>query len=317
MVAQVRYRSVVSDSARWEGFRFRDDDIVISTPPKCGTTWTQLLVAQLVLGTTDLPRRLAELSPWFDMQLANPAEVAALLEAQTHRRFIKTHTPLDGLPYDERVTYICVGRDPRDVAVSCSHHLANLDLEQFLAVRQRAVGLADLAELGVELPAEGQDPPHRRPDPLTEYLDTDFAATSLSVMTLSFVLRHLQTFWDRRAAANIALFHYTDLQADLPGQIQRLAGVLGVEVTAEQVKAMAAAASFESMRGNAEMVAPNSDIALWRSTTDFFHRGSNGQWREVFDEATLDHYEERAAKLATPELLAWAHAGRAEQRRCC
>jgi aryl sulfotransferase len=309
MTAQVRYRSVVSDSARWEGFHFRDDDIVISTPPKCGTTWTQLLVAQLVLGTTDLPKRLAELSPWFDMQLANPTEVAALLEAQTHRRFIKTHTPLDGLPYDERVTYICVGRDPRDVGVSCSHHMANLDVEQFLAVRKRAVGLDDLAELGAELPKEGEAPADRPPDPLAEYLDTDFAATNLSVMTLSFVLRHLQTFWDRRAAANIALFHYSDLQADLPGQIQRLAGVLGVDVTPGQVTAMAAAASFESMRGNAEMVAPNSDIALWRSTTDFFHRGSNGQWRDVFDEATLRHYEERAAKLAAPELLAWAHAG--------
>lgn len=58
-----RYRSVVADSARWEGFQFRDGDIVISTPPKCGTTWTQMLVALLVFGSPDLPRPLAELSP--------------------------------------------------------------------------------------------------------------------------------------------------------------------------------------------------------------------------------------------------------------
>jgi aryl sulfotransferase len=44
-----RYRNVVSDSARWMGFRFRDDDIVISTPAKCGTTWMQTLCVMLVL----------------------------------------------------------------------------------------------------------------------------------------------------------------------------------------------------------------------------------------------------------------------------
>jgi aryl sulfotransferase len=41
----IRYRTVMYDSARWEGFSFRPDDIVITTPPKCGTTWTQMVGA--------------------------------------------------------------------------------------------------------------------------------------------------------------------------------------------------------------------------------------------------------------------------------
>src|SRR3954464_13490720 len=200
MTELTRYRSVVADSARWEGFRFRSGDIVISTPPKCGTTWMQRLVALLIFDTVELQAPVAKLSPWLDMQLAPLGDVLALLDAQEHRRFIKTHAPLDGVPYDERVTYICVGRDPRDVAVSCAHHLANLDLEQFLSVRQRAVGLDDLAELGVELPKEGEAPAERWPDPLAEYLDSEFSPTTMNVMTLSFVLHHLQTFWDRRDA---------------------------------------------------------------------------------------------------------------------
>ena len=36
------------DSARWNGFEFRDDDIVIATYAKSGTTLTQQIVAQLV-----------------------------------------------------------------------------------------------------------------------------------------------------------------------------------------------------------------------------------------------------------------------------
>ena len=301
MVERRRYRSVVADSSRWEGFEFRDGDIVISTPPKCGTTWTQTLVALLIFGSPDFPRPLSEISLWVDMQLARKEDVFARLGEQTHRRFIKSHTALDGLPYDERVTYVCVGRDPRDVAVSCRHHMSNLDLEQFLKLREQAVGLEDLAELM---------PQQREPmDPIVEYLSTDFESDSLNIMSLSYVLHHLQSFWDRRDQPNIALFHYSDLQADLPGQLKRLADVLGIELDDAKVNELAAAASFSAMRDNAEMVAPNSDAHIWKSTNDFFHRGSNGQWREVFDDEMLRLYDERAAALASPELRSWAESG--------
>ena len=69
--------------------------------------------ALLVFQAPDLPAPLTTLSPWLDMAVRPVEQVHAHLEAQSHRRFIKTHTPFDGLPYDERVTYLCVGRDPR------------------------------------------------------------------------------------------------------------------------------------------------------------------------------------------------------------
>ena len=72
--------------------------------------------------------------------------VRADLDAQTHRRFIKTHTPFDGLPHDPDVTYICVGRDPRDVFRSWDHHLANMDMPAVLSAREQAVGLDDIME---------------------------------------------------------------------------------------------------------------------------------------------------------------------------
>jgi hypothetical protein len=52
---------------------------VISTPPKSGTTCTQMLCALLIFDGPTFPAPLAE--------------VTAALAAQTHRRFIKTHTP--------------------------------------------------------------------------------------------------------------------------------------------------------------------------------------------------------------------------------
>jgi aryl sulfotransferase len=62
-----RYRSLVDDSARWEGFEFRPGDIVVSTPKKCGTTWTQMLCALLLFDGPAFPEPLERLSPWLDM----------------------------------------------------------------------------------------------------------------------------------------------------------------------------------------------------------------------------------------------------------
>ncbi|QLE70389.1 sulfotransferase domain-containing protein [Streptomyces rectiverticillatus] len=57
------YRTPVSDSTRWDRFRPRPDDIIITTPPKCGTTWMQRITACLVFGHTGLPGPLRSISP--------------------------------------------------------------------------------------------------------------------------------------------------------------------------------------------------------------------------------------------------------------
>ena len=100
------------------------------------------------------------MSPWLDKCIRPLAEVTAALAAQTHRRFIKTHTPLDGLPLHADVTYLVVGRDPRDVAISFEHHAANMDVARFLELRAAAVGNEDLAELP-ERPVPSEDPVER------------------------------------------------------------------------------------------------------------------------------------------------------------
>src|SRR5436190_8369392 len=44
------YRNHHLDSTRWDAVNPRDDDIVITTAYKAGTTWTQRIVAGLVFG---------------------------------------------------------------------------------------------------------------------------------------------------------------------------------------------------------------------------------------------------------------------------
>jgi len=129
-----RYQSPEEDSGRWIDFPFRDGDIVISTRSKTGTTWVQTICALLIFATPELPAPISRLSPWLDHLITPRDEVYARLAAQQHRRFIKTHTPLDGIPLDPRATYIVTARHPLDAAVSLYHQGDNLDRAKIRAL---------------------------------------------------------------------------------------------------------------------------------------------------------------------------------------
>src|SRR5215471_16420222 len=108
------YRVGHQDNSRWDGFVFHPGDIVISTRSRSGTTWMQTICALLIFQTPDLPAPLAELSPWLDHVGVPHDMVYAQLGEQRTRRFIKTHTPLYGIPLDPRATYIVMARHPLD-----------------------------------------------------------------------------------------------------------------------------------------------------------------------------------------------------------
>jgi hypothetical protein len=299
--ATIRYRSFVADSARWEDFPFRDGDIVISTPAKCGTTWTQMICALLVLQTPHLGRPLTQLSPWLDMLMADREELLAALAAQPHRRFIKTHTPLDGLPLDHRVTYVCVGRDPRDAGFSWTNHVENLDMDAFLAARRKAVGPDEPLPDG---PAE---------HPLTEIEQywrwvEDTTPVSESAASLAALFHHVRTFWPATASApNVILLHYDDLQTDLEGQMRHLALRLGIDVPEQRWPQLVPAARFNEMRRRADELAPNQSDDIWHDNAEFFHRGTSGQWRKRLTEDELHRYHQRVAEFDDPEIAGWLH----------
>lgn len=304
MGERVRHQSFVMDSARWDGFPLRPDDIIISTPSKSGTTWTQMICALLLFDTDELPAPLTELSPWLDMQLRSKEMVFDILAAQQHRRFIKTHTPLDSLPLDERVTYVCVGRDPRDVSLSWENHMANIDMNVLVGERAAAVGLDDVAELG-PAPAPPSDDPRER-----FWTWAEPPGGHETHETLPGVMRHLQTFWDRRHADNVLLLHYSDMSADLPAEMRRLADALHIEISDSRIEQLAVAASFDRMKAKASDLAPVATQKLWRDDAQFFNKGTSGQWRELLDADDRQRYAARVSDLAESDLAAWAHGGR-------
>jgi aryl sulfotransferase len=317
--APFHYQSPGEDSGRWLGFRFRPGDIVISTRRKSGTTWVQMICALLIFQTPELPEPLGDLSPWLD-NMAMPHDfVYAQLGEQQHRRFIKTHTPLDGIPLDPRVTYIVTARHPLDTFVSLCRH------NEIIGPPPDSIGPPpERRPTGQSRPPMPPKPPRplkplRPPAPPKPPASREALHDALLRWiaddddprrypdSLPGVMWHLSDAWARRGEPNVLLVRYDDLLVDLEGQMRWLAGKLGIAVPEQAWPALTQAATFERMRNRADDLVPippgiSVDTAL------FFRRGTSGAGREILSDEEMAAYYARAARLAPPDMLEWLHS---------
>ena len=295
-----RYENILMDSARWASFTPRPGDIIISTPYKAGTTWTQRICSLLIYKQHGLDAQINTLSPWLDAKFEAIESVIATYDAQTARRFIKTHTPLDGLPYFPQASYLVCGRDPRDIFMSVQNHYANMDpsrMAELLGLTQQ-----QLRERPV------------LPDDINERFELWLTKASFPWEQDGFplwsVFHHLQSFWDIRKHGNVYFLHYQNLLDDLPGEMMRLAEFLRINIEPSLWPALIEAAGFEAMRRDARHTAPNAHKGLWLDSQGFFHRGSSGQWRGVLTAENLQLYERVKNERVDAALAQWLEKGR-------
>ena len=122
---------------------------------------------------------------------------------------------------------------------------------------------------------------------------------------------HAETFWDRRAADNVQFLHYSDLKADLEGQMRRVAARLGVSVDEATWPALVKAATFDDMKANADRTVPNTHHGIWQSNSRFFNAGVNEQWRGALSLASLALYAERSRTGYDGAMVDWLERGTA------
>src|SRR5215211_6733084 len=211
--AQREYRTWICDSRRWNHYLPRPDDIIIATYPKCATTWTQRIVSLLVFQRTEAVP-IMEISTWVDRRFPQPVEaMVAHIEAQEHRRFLKSHLPADGLPFYDEVKYIHVARDGRDACMSFHNHasgftdqtlesLSKAGLEDETIARPYPPVLADPAEYFHRWITKGAIRGHDDGLPQMSYFHFE------------------RTWWEVRHRPNVLLVHYNDLKADLSREMK-------------------------------------------------------------------------------------------------
>lgn len=245
----------------------------LASYPKSGNTWLRAFLANLVADGAE-PVPLAELPQYCDDE-ARPELFSALagrpsttltfdeicaLRPRVHvaiaaqapgTRLVKTHNcagfveryPLHEASVTAGAIYVV--RDPRDVAVSMSHHFG-LDL-----------------------------------DAAIERLGDDRVATANDALFVTQVLgswSHHVRSWADLAGPRVVVLRYEDLLVNPVFEFTKAAGLLKLDDDRERIERAVRHASFAELSGQerAAGFAEASD-----KTTRFFRDGRAGQWREA------------------------------------
>ena len=289
------YQNTFFDSTRWDGFKPRDGDIIISTSYKGGTTWTQAICGALIFQSPDPPAPLDELSPWIDSMYHPIEDVLDRVETMTYRRYVKTHLPLTAVPYYDNVHYIFVGRDGRDVWMSLWNHFRNMKPEVVQALNDNPL------RKGPEVPPvatninEGFD----------EWMSKSLYPWERDGYPAWSLHNHAQTWWNYRHLDNILCVHFADMLDDLNGQMRRIAAYLDIPVNEDVWPALVQSVTFDEMKRNFATRAPGSSRGVWKDTKNFFHKGTNRRWEGVLSADQIRRYESLITELMEPNLVRW------------
>lgn len=269
------YRGGITRPERWETWLPNKGDILVCTPTKCGTTWTQTMLAMLAHGGAELPARLPILSPWVDADLGIPAsEVAEALAAQKGRRVVKTHTPADGFPIWEGVTVISVYRHPLDVFFSLRKHTAN------------------------QSNASDEDP-YKWPVPrsIRAYVGKLTDCNNFGEECLmSMAIHYANTVLSGRLP-DLKLFHYSDMVRDGRRTVEALAAAAGIEASNRVIDAVTEATAFGAMKAKAADYAPVGGTGFWKNDENFFDSASSNKWDGKLSDEELSLYRDRLEAL--------------------
>ncbi|KAF5274102.1 hypothetical protein FQR65_LT04500 [Abscondita terminalis] len=217
-------------------FEIRNDDIIVASYPKAGTTWTQEVVWMIAnnvdfIGAQEhLDKRFPhlELCTLFDFKKlelktgsTRPEYVRDSVEYTKNLpapRLIKTHLPFSLLPDQiqngtrvPKIIYVI--RNPKDVCVSYYHHGTLMQGWRTNLDNFSEVFLADKAMYGS-------------------------------------YWKHVLEFWDRRLSSNVLLICYEDMKKNLLSVIRKIADFLDKTLPEEKIPQLLEHLSFESMKNN-------------------------------------------------------------------
>ena len=294
------YQNHHLDSTRWDQVRFRPGDVVVSTSYKAGTTWMQNILAHLVFWDAEIPGPVTEISPWIGMRVRPLEPQLAMLETQAHRRFLKSHLALDGLPYREDVKYIVVGRDARDVFMSLWNHYGN-----YTPIMQGLLNNTP-GRVGSPLPWCPEDVSWL----WRQWIQLGWFEWESDGWPFWSHLHHLKTWWEWHHLPNILLVHYNDLLADLEGEMRRVAAYLEIEPADDACPRLVDACTFASMKQHAAKIMPGAELGFVGGTDTFFYKGTNRRWDGALSDEDLALYPGALERTLSPEAGEWLEQGR-------
>ena len=241
-------------------------------------------------GQDGLP--VAEMSPWMDLRIPPKEIKLAEIEKQTHRRFVKTHLPVDALVFSHDVKYIYIGRDGRDVVWSLFNHHSNANQLWYEALNDTPGRTGP----PIGAPAETVE------QYFNEWLDGDGHP-------FWPFWENVRSWWEIRDLPNVYLLHFAALKADMPGEIRRIAAFLDIPIDESRWEAIVEHCSFEYMKANATKSVPLGGAPWDGGAETFVHKGVDGRWRDTLTADDNARYESIAESELGPDCAQWLATG--------
>ncbi|WP_373002742.1 sulfotransferase domain-containing protein [Hyphomonas sp.] len=279
------------DSTIWNDFKFRDDDIIIATYGKAGTSWTQQMIAQMMFGG-DPELAVAEMSPWLDLRVPPKQVKLPEVEAQTQRRFMKTHLPVDALVFSPQAKYIYIGRDGRDVVWSLYNHHANANDLWYDALNNT--------------PGRVGPPIERPPEDIRQYWNDWMDKDGFPFWSF---WENVRSWWAIRNLPNVMMVHFAELKRDMPGEMRKIAAFLDIEIDETRWDTIVEYCTFDWMKANATKSVPLGG-AFWDAGAEvFINKGVNGRWKDTLTAEDNARYDAMARSELGDACAQWLQTG--------
>ncbi|MEO7963689.1 MAG: sulfotransferase domain-containing protein, partial [Gemmatimonadaceae bacterium] len=195
--------------ARAGAYTPRPEDVFVVTQMKCGTTWMQHVVYEVLNrgqgSLVETGTAMYAVSPWIEGRRSVSIEEAPLHGKERPSRIIKTHLPAQLLPFSRQAKYIYVARHPVSCFASCIDFIDT-----------------NVGEMSPDIPA--------------------FEAwfTNPGTMWWGTWTDHVKGWWTKsKAEPNVLFVHFEEMKKDLPGVTRRVAEFLGVAPLSESELASA------------------------------------------------------------------------------
>jgi hypothetical protein len=237
--------------AKADGYEAKPEDVFVVTQMKCGTTWMQHVVYEVLnRGAGDIVesgRTLYAISPWLEARKSVPIEDAPLVGEARPGRIIKTHMPVQLCPWSPEAKYIYVARHPVSCFASCIDFVAT-----------------NIGALAPDLPVV--EAWFRSPD----------------LMWWGTWTEHVKGWWQRSEDSDNVLFvHFEDMKKDLAGIVREVAAFLGVApLSDEETARVVEKTGFRYMQQNKDAFEMNPPHIL-QTDAELFVRGTADRHKDV------------------------------------
>ncbi|XP_062099627.1 cytosolic sulfotransferase 15-like [Humulus lupulus] len=260
-----------------EHFQALDQDIILASKPKSGTTWLKALLFSIInranttlSNTPLLSSNPHELVPFFEFNLYANNQKNPHLGSIPAPRLFSTHIPYDSLPKSitesqSRIVYIC--RNPLDTIVSHWHFANQIDEDDHLNHCSSKWSLEEFVE-----------------------------AYCNGVEVYGPFWSHFLGYWKQsvKNPQKVMFFKYEDLKKDTKTQVKRLAEFVGFPFSLEEetLGIVDEILEFCSLKNLKELdVNKHGKFMPYFENKSYFRKGEVGDWVNHLSSDMVEHVE--------------------------